>query len=54
MVRKSVEIHAPEVALANAIRLGSVGRFLEEESQLRVELVRELRPCHILVIVHDV
>jgi UDP-N-acetylmuramyl pentapeptide synthase len=53
MIRESVEIHAPEVALANAIRFRGLGRFPEEEVQFRVELVRELRPCHILVVIHD-
>ena len=53
MVRESIEIHASEVALANAISFRHVGCFLEEELQLRVELVCELRPCHILVVIHD-
>jgi hypothetical protein len=40
MVWKSIEIHTSQVALANAESFRRVSRFLEEGSQLAVELFR--------------
>jgi hypothetical protein len=53
MIGKSFEIHAPEVAFANVVSFWGIGGFLKEESQLTVELIRELSSGDIFVVIHD-
>ncbi len=53
MVWKSLEIHAPEIALANAVCFGKVRGLLEGGSQLAVELIGKLSSGNLLVVIHD-
>jgi hypothetical protein len=53
MVRKSVQIHAPEITLANAVGFWRVGCLLKIELKLGIEFFGELWPCDTLVVIHD-
>ena len=53
MVGKSFQIYASEITLVNAVRLRRVGCLLKIGLQFGVELVCELWPCDILVVIHN-
>jgi hypothetical protein len=53
MIRKSFEVHPPEIALADAESFWRINCLLEEGSQLGVELIGELLPGDIFVVLQD-
>jgi len=53
VVRESIEVHAPEIAFADCVRVRGFSGFLKERAQLLKELVGQLSPGDILVVIHD-
>ena len=53
VVRESVEIYSSNITFMNAVGLRRVRSFAKIHLQLRVELLRELRTCDILVVIHN-
>ena len=51
MVRKSFQIHASKITLANAVRLRRVGCLLKVECQFGIEFICKLWRWDILVVV---
>jgi hypothetical protein len=53
MIRKSFEVHPPEIALADAESFPRIGCLLKEGAQLGIELIGKLLPGDIFVLLHE-
>lgn len=53
VIRKPMEIHPTNIALADGKRLRAVRCIYNAMSQLRVKIISKLPPCDAFVILHD-